>query len=109
MDFRFYVWSFQLNSAKSLTRAGCAFGGAADAGPCSAISGSLTCYIRLWALLKQKISGLISVYDSTAAVKCVIFNKDLAVWVSYDTRRHLIGKEGLGQQRGYKRLDDLGL
>jgi chitinase len=88
MGFGFYGRSFTLADA-SCTKPGCRFKGASDPGPCTGEGGILGHY-EIQEVLKSGGGGgnrkraPKPVYDKTAAVKYVTFDKDQ--WVSYDDK-----------------------
>jgi chitinase len=88
MGFGFYGRSFTLANA-SCTKPGCRFKGASDPGPCTGEGGILGHY-EIQEVLKSGGGGgnrkraPKPVYDKTAAVKYVTFDKDQ--WVSYDDK-----------------------
>ena len=83
LGFGFYGRSFTL--ADSLcTTPGCAFSGASNPGPCTAIGGILG-YYEILGILNQNPS-ITPVLDTTDAVMYFTFTFDKNQWVSFDNK-----------------------
>ncbi|KAF2000150.1 glycoside hydrolase family 18 protein, partial [Amniculicola lignicola CBS 123094] len=81
LGYGFYGRAFELRDVACATP-GCTFKGGAREGPCSKESGILMHY-EIKAILDQA-PNLKPVWDKTAAVKYLVFDKDQ--WVSYDDK-----------------------